>query len=127
MKKIIDFFVATYYCPFRKYKEKGMTASLILVSMVLTLNTDSIICCMAPLLKGTPYIHDVIAGPFSAAIVVLIIYIGIITYLSKAYEGKIEYIEDFTNKLPAKVWSSIAIVYFILSSFINTYCMKFLL
>lgn len=74
-----------------------------------------------------PYIHDVIAGPFSAAIVVLIIYIGIITYLSKAYEGKIEYIEDFTNKLPAKVWSSIAIVYFILSSFINTYCMKFLL
>ncbi len=127
MKKIIDFFVATYYCPFRKYKEKGMTASLILVSMVLTLNIHSIMCCLAPLIKDFIYIEDAFAFALSNAMIVLIIWLCVTVYLDKAYKCKIEYIEDFTNKLPAKVWSSIAIVYFILSSFINTYCMKFLL
>ncbi len=128
MKMIIDFLVATYFSPFRnENKEKGMLASLILVSMVLTLNIDSIICYMAPLLKGIVNIESAFAGAISVAIVTLIIWLCVSVYLDKAYKDKIEYIDNYTNKLPSKVWSSIAIVYFILSSFISTFCMKYLL
>ena len=128
MKRIFEFLLAVYFVPLKKDKSNGFRASKIFLALTLTHNLFSIICCMAPLLKGILTISNTIELVIFIVLAISTLYYALSKYIWNNYkDDDYTYIEKYSQKLPVAIWISICVVHFFSTPIITILCMKFLL
>jgi hypothetical protein len=124
--KFFDFQLIAYFLFLKKYKEKGLEASILILTVLFTLFLVALFFYLSHFIINNP----VILNPISIGSLFLILSIFINRLLKNKYLRKYEYIAGLTDKLNNKIFIILlmifAILFFIFSIFIFVCSFRFL-